>query len=414
MATVEELIKKIIMPKTEGHYESILMQYLIFLGNIVGKGTFFRIENSKQYLNNNVVIVGKSSKARKGTSYGQVENIIKLVDLNYFENNIISGLSSGEGLISLIQDTIPGPQTADNQYQTLKKDKRLLVVESEFANILKQIKRETNILSPVLRDAWDCRTLRNTTKNFPQIAKDPHISIIGHITERELTRLLNPTEVSNGFANRFIWIHSKRTKCIPIPKTIPNSEIFPLINLTNEALKFGQKCGEITFSIEGSHYWTSLYEDLSEEKEGIIDALTGRSEAHILRLACLYCLLDKTNKIEPSHLNAAKRLWAYSEESLLKIFSGSEKTNVDHNKCKKILGLLLYNFPNGTSKTQIRDLFNRNLSGEKTDQLLRFLDNKMEIIHMTLSTHTGGKPTELWHIRQDDITTKLWQKFLLS
>jgi len=40
-------------------------------------------------------------------------------------------------------------------------DKRLLVAESEFANVLKVMTREGNTLSPVLRGAWDSGDLRS-------------------------------------------------------------------------------------------------------------------------------------------------------------------------------------------------------------------------------------------------------------
>ena len=46
-------------------------------------------------------------------------------------------------------------------------DKRLLVYEPEFANVLKQTERQGNTLSAVVRNAWDGRDLRSLTKNSP-------------------------------------------------------------------------------------------------------------------------------------------------------------------------------------------------------------------------------------------------------
>ena len=45
------------------------------------------------------------------------------------------------------------------------KDKRLLVFEGEFANVLKVLRREGNTLSPTLRNAWDNGRLNTLTKN---------------------------------------------------------------------------------------------------------------------------------------------------------------------------------------------------------------------------------------------------------
>ena len=43
-------------------------------------------------------------------------------------------------------------------------DKRLLVVESEFVNVLHQSKRDGNTLSAALRDCWDGVSLKPATK----------------------------------------------------------------------------------------------------------------------------------------------------------------------------------------------------------------------------------------------------------
>ena len=55
-------------------------------------------------------------------------------------------------------------------------DKRLLVVESEFAQALQAAGRDGSILSPILRDAWDGKTLRvlARSKGSRQSAPDIH------------------------------------------------------------------------------------------------------------------------------------------------------------------------------------------------------------------------------------------------
>ena len=64
-----------------------------------------------------------------------------------------------------------------------------MVVESEFASILKQTQRTGNTLSVILRNAWDGATLRSLTKNSPLKATAPHVSVVGHCTIEELRRL---------------------------------------------------------------------------------------------------------------------------------------------------------------------------------------------------------------------------------
>src|SRR5215218_2156601 len=120
------------------------------------------------------------------------------------------------------------------------KDKRLLVVASELASVLKVMNREGNTLSPVIRQAWDGNTLQIMTKNSPARATGSHISIIGHITKEELLRHLNETESANGFANRFLWLMVRRSKELPFGGDWSAVDEEPLVERLKSALAFGR------------------------------------------------------------------------------------------------------------------------------------------------------------------------------
>src|SRR5205814_221576 len=76
-------------------------------------------------------------------------------------------------------------------------DKRLLAYEPEFASVLRQVEQHGNILSAVMRQAWEAGTLRTLTKHDPARATGAHVSSIGHITADELRRYLSTTEMAN-------------------------------------------------------------------------------------------------------------------------------------------------------------------------------------------------------------------------
>ena len=46
--------------------------------------------------------------------------------------------------------------------------------------------------------------------------------------------------------------------------------------------------------------------------DGLTGALTARAEAHSIRLALIYALLDGASSIEVEHLKAALALWDYA------------------------------------------------------------------------------------------------------
>jgi hypothetical protein len=220
-------IVRAIDPVTEADPAAVLVQLLVAVGNAAGRGPHFQVEGSRHGLNLYAVLVGDTSKARKGTSWGRVLDLMRAADPEWAAGCVVHGLSSGEGLIWEVRDPIhksepvKDPKTKEiTSYQDVivdqgVEDKRRLVIESELASTLRVMGRDGNTLSPVLREGWDSGNLRALTKNSPAVATAAHISAIGHITAAELTRYLDRTEVANGLGNRFLWVCSRRSKVLP-------------------------------------------------------------------------------------------------------------------------------------------------------------------------------------------------------
>jgi hypothetical protein len=210
-----------IEPHTEADPVAILAQFLAFYGSCVGRAPYFMVESDRHGVNESMVLIGRTSRARKGTALGHVRRLFEAADSTWTGKCIANGLSSGEGLIWAVRDPITklvtekDGTTRDVPVDEGVLDKRLLVIESEYASVLKVMSRKGNTLSPVIRDAWDGHSLRSLVKNFPARASDPHISILGHITKTELKSLLTETEVANGYGNRVLWLCVRRSKLLP-------------------------------------------------------------------------------------------------------------------------------------------------------------------------------------------------------
>jgi Protein of unknown function (DUF3987) len=204
-------------PHSEADPVALLGSLLCACGNAIGRGAHFRVGADVHHLKLFVAFVGRSSKARKGMSWGFVRGEMEQVDPTWAQDRVKSGLSSGEGLIHFVRDRVEGEDKRGELvvHDEGVEDKRLLVVEPELAGLLKTMSREGNTVSPVLRQAWDGAPLQTLTKNSPAKATNSHISVIGHITSDELLRDLRQTEAANGFANRFLWLLVKRSKVLP-------------------------------------------------------------------------------------------------------------------------------------------------------------------------------------------------------
>src|SRR4029077_5746700 len=156
-------------------------------------------------------------------------------------------------------------------------DKRLCVQEGEFANVLKVMAREGNTLSPVLRSAWDSGHLRSLTKNCPAKSTDAHISVIWHITRTELRRLLTEAESANGFANRFLWLAVRRSKCLPEGGNMESVNFSDLHKRLAEALKFGSEDHLLFRDGPARNLWQRIYPQLSRGGKGVFGAVTSRA-----------------------------------------------------------------------------------------------------------------------------------------
>jgi DNA replicative helicase MCM subunit Mcm2 (Cdc46/Mcm family) len=263
-----------------------------------------------------------------------------------------------------------------------------LCVEEEFAQVLQVATRDGNIVSMIIRGAWDGARLAPMTKNSPIHATDAHISIIGHTTRDELLRHLTDTEQANGFANRFIWLYLERSKFIDNPTGVPNETLKPLIDELRDAVDFARKTTLMRRDDDAAAGWRAAYRELSEEKTGLVGSITARGEAQVMRLACIYALLDRSAVVRVEHLEAALALWEYSEKCARFIFGDSQgDPTVD-----RILTALKQG---AMTETETAGLFNRH-SYKEIDRALGFISNN-EIAKPEIE-ETGGRPRTIWKL----------------
>src|SRR5262249_50049153 len=149
------LVVRTVEPHTEGDPAALLVQFLVAFGNVIGRGPHWVVEAKRHSLNLFAVLVGETSKSRKGSAWAQVRRLFKF-DLVWDPRCIQTGLSSGEGLIYVVRDPgSEGEKSGDGECEDIGPlDTRLLVMESEFASPLRMMGRDGNTLSPVLRQAW--------------------------------------------------------------------------------------------------------------------------------------------------------------------------------------------------------------------------------------------------------------------
>lgn len=307
---------------------AIALNFLTYLSCAVGRGVYLPVGNTEHHPRLFSLHVGRSGRGRKGDSLSLVMKIHEAIES--FAPDITpqvhrGGLSSREGLAALIHD---GFKQGSREIPAIE-DKRLWVIESEFANVLQQSRRQGNTLSTALRDCWDGVSIKPATKTNRVFASKPHVCLSGAITPDELTSLMSARELSNGFANRFLIIWAERTRITAFPKPTAQAKVLNLAQRTFEVLAFAQAnnyAGEnqikMEMSPEAKWHYSHLYRDQLTRDQGVdrVNAMLERRAPLLLRLAMLFALCDKTTRIGVAHLDAANAWVQFFSDSIEFVF----------------------------------------------------------------------------------------------
>lgn len=394
-------VVRAVSPHTEADPVALLLSFLAATSAALGPGPSIVADETVHRLRVWPVLVGETSKARKGSSWAPVRRLLEAADPDFAQRRIASGLSSGEGLLWAVRDPISrwervkDPHTKVSEMQEVlvdpgESDKRLLVLEEEFTSVLKVLTRDGNTLSAVLRQGWERGELRSLTKNSPAKATGAHIVVLGHAVAEELSRYLHESEIAGGLANRFLFACVRRSQCLPRGGRLPEATIAELAERLRQVFEWARERGEreLGWSAEGGRLWDSVYPELSEGKPGLVGALIARMEAQALRLSALYAVLDRSDDIRPEHLAAALAVVDYCEASARFIFGDRLGDPV----ADAIVEALRRH--GELSRWDLSNLLGRNVASGRISHALAGLFRQG--LARPERRETGGRPAEVW------------------
>jgi hypothetical protein len=321
----------------ESHPAGMLVDFLVSLGSIIGRGPYFNVSATKHFTNEFMARVGDSSRSRKGTGRDVIDQVLKLVDPKWYSDRVESGFGSGEAVINLIRDDVIESKlnhrtgNFENKIIPGVKDKRLCIREGELASIFVLAGKPESRLDIILRDGWDGKPLRNVVKGknkdgFSNTNKceEPHLSISADTTIHELRQKMPVGADENGFGNRFLYVYVYRVK--DCPQGAPAQDWSNEVVNFQQVVQFARNVKHVSMSDQARKWWNNNYARFEREgPDGLAGKMTTRGAAHVRRIATMYALIDMSDQIELEHFKAAEKLWAYCEESAMFIFGGVTK-----------------------------------------------------------------------------------------
>jgi hypothetical protein len=182
----------------------------------------------------------------------------------------------------------------------------------------------------------------------------------------ELQRLMTETEAANGLGNRFLWICTQRAQLLPDGGGYPDAALAPYATQLQHVLATARRGGRLQRTAAAQTWWRRTYPLLTAERAGLLGALTARAEAHVLRLSCLYALLDAQETITPEHLDAAYAVWLYAEQSARYLFGEL----LGDPLADDLLRMLRAAGPQGMTRTEIYKACGSNIPSARLSTVL--------------------------------------------
>lgn len=388
---------------SEAHPVAVACNVTAFFSCMIGRGAYQRIGDAVIHPRPFQLIVGKSGKARKGTAEHTVREVFRRADAlvrNELGNDDrlrvhAGGLSTGEGIAWAIRD----PREADENGKGADagvNDKRLLVIESEFDNLLSQLRRENNTLSATVRNLFDGRDMEPLTKTSQTRATRPHVVIIGHITGHELREKSTENDAANGLMNRFMLLYVYRPKLVPLPDPTPDELIDLLasriaaavIKITNGNLH-GNNTTEIGLSQAAREMWVRKYPQLTRDRDGKGGNLLARSELYARMLAMIFACMDGRTQIEPCDLHAAIAWIEYWHASVTYVFNTPDDEGALDAFTAAVLDVIT-ELP-GITLTQLQEHWNRKRTKEVRASVERLMNLAPPLVECHKDETTGGR-----------------------
>jgi hypothetical protein len=226
---------------------------------------------------------------------------------------------------------------------------------------------------------------------------------------------MHKRELTNGFANRFIFFWAEGEKVVPFPKPTPKDVVEALADRVAQVLRFAgadRHMEKDVMCMEFSPAATALYEslyrgELRDRSSGEnITGLLDRRAPMLLRLAMLFALTDLTSVIAVEHINAAMawvRYWVDSVKFVFQSAVDEAGVAVITETAGKIVAYLTVHGQctrTELSKVCLGSHVNKTDLNKALDELITASPPSIEVTTVPRTSGQAGSPSKLYKLCQ--------------
>ena len=310
------------LPHTDASKVGLLGALLVTLGSMLPAQCGF---HGRQTTALYVCLVGDSSTGRKGTTmYYADEAVRAALDLPFMKLSG-AGVNSGEAVINHL-----ARQQAKALFPVLR------VYEEEYSRLLVVGRREGTTVDSVLRAGFDGRMLA-TMKAAGALEVDPPyiLSALAGITRDELRTRMSADGITNGAANRWLWLPVTRRAGTRASGSLTVAITFELKDAFKAAKSWvgssPTSLRELALSAEAKTTAEDYEQWLLTSTVGTAQQLARRFHTHAVRIALLHATVERSVLVSLDHVRRGIALTEYARAGLAYVFgesSGNEWTDL--------------------------------------------------------------------------------------
>lgn len=348
-----------VIAQTEASASAMLLQILALFGSAAGQSSFVLSGNAKQPARLYVVVVGETSKARKGTSLEVASAFFKHAVPLWYSTVERRNYLSGEAMVADFNGEFEKKDESDGQDPPFKGER--LLIQTEFGLLLSISSRQGCTVSENARMGWDGTRLESIRRAERIIVEEGNynLCLIGHIVKEELVGKLDDTEIWNGLSNRCVFAYVKRDKKLSNRGNVDQTIFQRYKSRLKTAIDFAREGRYMDLTEDADKLWAVWYNNEPDVK-GKLGAFTARGESQVLRIAVAYALLDLSPAIDVPHLKAALACWKNNAESVSRFLDTA--LNSDE---MKLLNELRRVYPKEMTADSIYKLFSNRKAPER-------------------------------------------------